>query len=117
METKEIMRKDIFARSGGPSNSSTTDEPPEEISDVGNQQGGGASQQNFFGAVDGHSEARVAPAAKDAGIHENGDGDRRNAPASRHADQTGADDNRHDDAEENGPVRRTQQVKKGKADG
>src|SRR6267378_3267397 len=117
METKEIMRKDIFAGSGGPSNSSTTDEPPEEISDVGNQQGGGASQQNFFGAVDGHSEARFAPAAEDGGSHENGDGDRSNAPASRHADEMGAEDHRDDNAEENGPVRRAKQIKKGKTDG
>ena len=59
----------------------------------------------------------IAPAAEDAGSHKNGDGDRSNAPASRHADEMGAEDHRDDDAEENGPVRRTKQVKKGKTDG
>jgi len=67
--------------------------------------------------VDSGGQTRGASAAQDARSHENGDSDWGNAPASRHADEIGADDNRDDDAEKNRPARRAEHVKKRKADG
>src|SRR5260370_11332335 len=114
-EIKEILRK-ALCRGVLPSSSSSTDDPLDERGDVSNQQGNGASNQNLHRAVDSRGQARGTPATQDTWSHENGDSDRRNAPASRHANETGADDHRNDDAEKNRPLARAEQIKKGKTD-
>jgi len=93
------------------------DEALDERGEVGDQQRDGASEQDFLGSVDSHSQTRSAAGAEDAGSHDNGDGDRRDAPAPRHAYETCADDYRNDDAKKDGPVGGAEKIKKGEADG
>jgi len=94
-----------------------TNETMDERSDIGNQEGDGASNENLYRAFDGSGQTRRTPSAEDDGVHDNGDGDGSNAPASRDANEARANDYRDDDAEENRPKGRTEQIKKGETHG
>src|SRR6266481_304934 len=117
VEIEEIIREDTCARFVDTSRNRATGEALNEKGDVGDKQGDRASQKHLFRAVDGCGQACGTPAAEDAWSHQDGDSDWRNTPASRHANETRANDYRDDDAQENGPVGRAKQIKKGETDG